>query len=808
MRKYFDFIFGNAYEIDAKEAESRLREKYPLLLHDDERIEVAFKDRGGMGRDKQYFTSHRILIKDGKGIGSKRKNYLSVPYESILAFSVQSAGVLDGDVELFVYSSAYPPFKVDFAKHNVDIYQIYQYLNIMVNFGVSRGTSDEIDPTPPNMDQKQSGFGNVLDWLGDNNKQVDALEIEKTFKEECPIFLKDEKVEIAFKSGRDTFAFTNKRVLKVDVKGFGKQVEFLTLLYTSIHGFSVQTAGAFLDRDTEMKLYTNMFNSLYQFNQDFRNGKSNLFAIQKILCNHVLGEDNDPLPDIDTLEGHQDTKGGFLQLITGLRGNQRPIDAVAVDKALHSDPPILQGMERVEMAFQGHRDITLFTTKRCIIINTKGLVGKKIEYFSLPWEKVTAFGIRTAGAFLDFDTEVQLYTEMSFYPGEPGSAGDPENNVPPKPPIPPRPEESCWELDFNKDLVDLFQLKYYLSRRIMEFNKLELGAPIDLTPMTNASPDPKGFERLFQWLGSDQREIDPTELDQELHTNTKILLDTEKCLMAFKSGRDVSIFTNIRVMIIDVQGLVGCKIEYTTLPYRSICAYSVTSAGVWDRDSELNLYTRNRWHLAKVEMDFRQGKTDIMQVQRLLSTFIVGLPTDGKVMFGPKNNGTHERNPLLSGGTIGAAVFANSKEIDAGEIDAKLHFDYPLLLEEEKVMKAFQQHRDMFVWTNRRWIEIDAKGFHGQKVKYKSVPYKYMKAFEFETCGHLDNDAEIYGHTTVSAIQSNGIPRQVGLLRTKQSIQVKSTDIYEMGKFLLDHTIFGEKPRTEEEEPEIEVIFD
>jgi hypothetical protein len=228
----------------------------------------------------------------------------------------------------------------------------------------------------------------------------------------------------------------------VDVKGiFGKKIEFMTVLYSSIHGFSVQTAGAFLDRDTEMKLYTNMIGELYEIKQDFRNGKANLFAIQKLLANHVLGEDKDPLPDVDHYQGHQDTKGGFFGLITGLRFDQRPIDAVAMDQVLHSDPPILQGMEHVEMAFQGHRDITLFTTKRCIIIDRKGLIGKQVEYFSLPWEKIVAFGIRSAGAFIDFDTEVQLYTEMGFYPGEPGEAGS--ENSPPRPPIPARPEQSC-----------------------------------------------------------------------------------------------------------------------------------------------------------------------------------------------------------------------------------------------------------------------------------------------------------------------------------------------------------------------------
>jgi hypothetical protein len=438
-------------QVDASEAESKMRAKYPLLLHAHETIELAFTDRGGKGRDKEYFTSHRILIKDGKGVGNKRKNYLSLPYENILAYSVQSSSALiDDDTELNVWSNAYPKLSIDFAKSNVDIYKVYQFLNAKTKIHCHsvRGTQDAIDPIPPNMDQKQSTAGNVIDWLGDNAKQIDATEVARMFKADYPILLDDENVEIAFKSGRDTTCFTDKRVLIVDVKGLlGKKIEFLTILYSSIHGFSVQTAGSWLDRDTEMKLYTNMIGEHYEINQDFRNGKANLFAIQKVLANHVLGEDVDPLPDIDQREGHQDTQGGLFGVLTGLRYDQRPIDAAAMDRALHADPPILQGMERVEMAFRGHRDITLFTTKRCMIIDTKGFFdgafngGSKVEYFSLPWEKIVAFGIRSAGAFIDFDTEVLLYTEMGFYPGEPGHPGD--ENTPPKLPIPARPEQSC-----------------------------------------------------------------------------------------------------------------------------------------------------------------------------------------------------------------------------------------------------------------------------------------------------------------------------------------------------------------------------
>lgn len=339
----------------------------------------------------------------------------------------------------------------------------------------------------------------------------------------------------------------------------------------------------------------------------------------------------------------------------------------------------------------------------------------------------------------------------------------------------------------------------------MEINKLERGAPIGLEALTSASPDPKGFERLFQWLGGDQRELDPTELDVEFHTNTRILLDDEKCLMAFKAGRDVTLFTTIRVMTIDVQGLVGCKIEYTSIPYRSIHAYSVESAGMWDRDSELNLHTRNRWELAKIEMDFRSGKTDIMQIQKLLTGFIVGLPTDSKIVFGPKNYGNHEKQ-AVGLNSIAAGFFDNSTEIESSELDAKLHFDVPMLLEEEKILRAFRQARDLFVYTNRRFLIVDTKGLTGQRVKYKTIPYKHVDGFEFETAGHLDRDAEVYAYTTITHIHHRGIPRVVDVLRTKQSILVKNTDIYEIGKLLLDHTVFGEKPK-EEVEPEIEIVF-
>lgn len=68
-------------------------------------------------------------------------------------------------------------------------------------------------------DKKQTGAGNIIDWLGDNAKQVDAKTVETKLKTEFPVLFADEKVELAFQSGRDFKVFTDRRIFLMDVKG-------------------------------------------------------------------------------------------------------------------------------------------------------------------------------------------------------------------------------------------------------------------------------------------------------------------------------------------------------------------------------------------------------------------------------------------------------------------------------------------------------------------------------------------------------------------------------------------------------------
>jgi Bacterial PH domain len=113
-----------------------------------------------------------------------------------------------------------------------------------------------------------------------------------------------------------------------------------------------------------------------------------------------------------------------------------------------------------------------------------------------------------------------------------------------------------------------------------------------------------------------------------------------------------------------------------------------------------------------------------MQIQKMLASFIVGLPEDSKIVFGAKNFDKHSKNKVgLKSLAVG--FFDNAKEISAEELNQKFHADMPLLLDEERVLRAFAQARDQFVFTNRRFIIVDTKGASGQRVKYKSIPYRY-----------------------------------------------------------------------------------
>ena len=100
---------------------------------------------------------------------------------------------------------------------------------------------------------------------------------------------------------------------------------------------------------------------------------------------------------------------------------------------------------------------------------------------------------------------------------------------------------------------------------------------------------------------------------------TQLLIPGEQIIGTYQSIRDYVTFTNKRVIAVNVQGMTGKKKDYTTLPYAKIQAFSVETSGVFDLDSELELYFSG---LGKVKFEFT-GSSNIVAIGQTISQFIL-----------------------------------------------------------------------------------------------------------------------------------------------------------------------------------------
>ncbi|MFB9077238.1 PH domain-containing protein [Flavobacterium procerum] len=110
---------------------------------------------------------------------------------------------------------------------------------------------------------------------------------EELLKKYGQLLTDNEQIEMGFKLIRDTFIFTNKRLILVDVQGLtGSKTEYKSISYKSITRFSVETAGTF-DLDAELKIWVSSElqpSIVKQFNKSV-----NVYEVQKVLAFHVLG---------------------------------------------------------------------------------------------------------------------------------------------------------------------------------------------------------------------------------------------------------------------------------------------------------------------------------------------------------------------------------------------------------------------------------------------------------------------------------------------------------------------------------------
>ncbi|MCL6601365.1 MAG: PH domain-containing protein [Paenibacillus sp.] len=122
---------------------------------------------------------------------------------------------------------------------------------------------------------------------------------------------------------------------------------------------------------------------------------------------------------------------------------------------------------------------------------------------------------------------------------------------------------------------------------------------------------------IFNGLLGNASQVNITEIQRDF---AQILAPQEKIERAYKLIRDMFIFTDKRLIMVDKQGMTGKKTEYHSIPYKSISHYSVETAGHFDLDAELRIYISGG--SLPLKKTFNKS-VNIYEVQAVLSQYIL-----------------------------------------------------------------------------------------------------------------------------------------------------------------------------------------
>jgi len=97
----------------------------------------------------------------------------------------------------------------------------------------------------------------------------------------------------------------------------------------------------------------------------------------------------------------------------------------------------------------------------------------------------------------------------------------------------------------------------------------------------------------------------------------KLLGRSEDVIQAYQWVRDLLIFTDFRLILVDIQGATGKKVDYHSIPYKSIRHFAVESTGHFDLEAELKIWVAG---LGAEPLVYTFSKdADVYKVQALLA---------------------------------------------------------------------------------------------------------------------------------------------------------------------------------------------
>ena len=102
---------------------------------------------------------------------------------------------------------------------------------------------------------------------------------------------------------------------------------------------------------------------------------------------------------------------------------------------------------------------------------------------------------------------------------------------------------------------------------------------------------------------------------------SELLCDNETVEVGFKLIRDMFIFTNKRLILVDKQGVTGRKTEYLSVGYKSISKFSVENTGTFDLDAELKIWISSE-QTPSIVKKFNKS-VNVFEVQKVLANHVL-----------------------------------------------------------------------------------------------------------------------------------------------------------------------------------------
>jgi hypothetical protein len=122
---------------------------------------------------------------------------------------------------------------------------------------------------------------------------------------------------------------------------------------------------------------------------------------------------------------------------------------------------------------------------------------------------------------------------------------------------------------------------------------------------------------LLDGMLGNASKIDASKIQAEF---SQILAPGEKVEHAYQLIRDYFVFTDKRFVLVDKQGVTGSKVEYHSIPYRSITHFSIETAGTFDLDADLKIWIAGKQ--LPVQKQFNK-RLSIYEVQSVLASYVL-----------------------------------------------------------------------------------------------------------------------------------------------------------------------------------------